>query len=479
MLRRFRNLGPISTLIITLGVVAQQDDPVHEDALAPEQIWEGATFLTTHLDNGLRVSIFADERMPTVTTSLTYLIGSSHEEEDYRGLAHLFEHLMFSGSEKFAERAIFDYVEEFGGTTNATTSFDETDYYALTPPDRFHRILEIYADRMVNLVITETELERDRKIVLEELRANAQNDPINRLSMDALARGMNNHPYSISPLGTEEDVNNVTLDKCLAFYRKYYGPQNAHLVVAGSVDPTETLGLIQQTFGDISKQVEAPPDIPLLSDWTYPDEVVLKDDIPPVEVAAMVYAMPAADSPDYQASNILVSMLNRLDGFEDEIVKKSRRALYAQTVVLNMKAGGVLAFSSVALPYRTKDAAYRYLNETLQKLAEFEWLDDEKLASMKRNYLRGEYRGRYYSSSMASRISFAQDWQGDANLAFDRETQIANVSVEDVKRVYRQYVLEATPVKAYIEPTHVPWYIRAFGRLYPLADRLGLADLFI
>ncbi|MCY4656090.1 MAG: insulinase family protein [Gammaproteobacteria bacterium] len=155
--------------------------------------------------------------MPIVTTRITYHVGSAHEDEDSRGLAHLFEHLMFAKTTNYPERAIYKYVEQFGGSTNAFTSFDETTYYAQTPPRKHYQALEIYADGMTDLELSQDTLDRDKKVVLEELRVGAQNDPFNRLTLDILAKTMNKHPDSISPLGTEQDDGNATLPKCLTF----------------------------------------------------------------------------------------------------------------------------------------------------------------------------------------------------------------------------------------------------------------------
>ena len=466
-------------LTVAIGVAAQQNDTQGVGGSTTSKVWEGATFSTEVLANGLRVSIFADQRMPVVTTQISYAIGSAHEDEGSRGLAHLLEHLMFGATRNYPERAVFNYVEEFGGSTGGQTTYDETLYHARTTPEGLPHVLEIYADRMVNLVIAETAFQREKKIVLEELRAKAQNDPISRLSMDALAIGMNDHPYSIWPGGTEEDLKSVTLETCVAFYQKYYGPRNTHLVIAGPVDALEAMKLVQSTFGVISKQVAVPPEPPQMSDWMFPEEVLLKDDIPPVEVAAMVFALPSAHSPDYDMISVLLELLNGFTGFEHEIVEKRRHALYAQTFDMQMKAGGVLAFGTVSLPYRRKDVAYRYLEQTLQKLGDFEWLDELSLERVKRSRLLREYQSRYYSSSIASRIAFAQDWKGDIHSAFNRETRLDSVTVEDLKRVYRTYILDARRLKAYIEPNHVPWYVRVFGRLYPLAERLGFGRLAI
>ena len=437
------------------------------------------TFKSEYLKNGMLVSIYADQSMPIVSTQLVYNIGSAHEDENSRGLAHLFEHLMFSASKKYPERAVFEYVEQFGGSTNAFTSFDETTYVAGVPPNRFTGVLEIYADRMVNLVLTEEDLERDKKIVLEELRVNAQNDPIKRLAFEGLAAGFEGHPYALSPLGTEEDVNNVTMVSCLDFYARYYGPKNAHLIVVGPVEIAESFEFIETTFGEIEKDVEIPPPVPAFSDWSFPAEINLAEDIPPIEVAAAIFPLPSAKSPDHETLNLLISLLQGLEGFEDELVRKRRKALFAQSIDFQSKAGRILAFASGALPYRRKDAAYLYLDDALRELSSFAWLTDETLNAMKRRYLQTEYRGRYQASQMASRISFSHGSRDNIELAFSREERIAKVTKVDIVNAYRTYILNGNPTRLYIEPERVPWYVKAFGRFYPLADRLGLTGFVL
>ena len=480
MSSRLHNALAIPLLALT-GLVsfAQAADLAEGELTGLKSVWDEATVFSTTLENGLQVSIFADHRMPIVTTRVTYHVGSAHEDEDSRGLAHLFEHLMFAKTTNYPERAIFNYVEQFGGSTNAFTSFDETTYYALTPPQKHYEVLEIYADGMANLDLSQEALDREKKVVLEELRVGAQNDPFNRLTMDILAKTMNQHPYSISPLGTEQDVGNATVAKCLAFYEKYYGPRNAHLLVVGPVDVNETLRAIQSTFGEITKDVQRSESIPPLSEWTFPPVVNAKESIPPVEIAGQVYLLPTTESNETYAVSIMISLLNGIDGYENEIVRKRRVALYAQTAQMSFKAGRIFGFASVALPYRQQKAAFRYIDDTITELATFAWLTEETLESIKKSYLKSEYQSRYYSSSIASRIQAAYDWQHDIDLAFNREEKISQVTVQDIKEAFTKYILQAPHVRIYVEPTHVPWYVRAFGRLYPVAERIGLTDLFL
>lgn len=456
-------------VIAYAGIAYGTGEPAGGETLTAE----GVKFDTGHLNNGMRVSIYEDSSMPVATVRLVYSIGSAHEEDHSRGLAHLFEHLMFSATKNYPERAVYKYVEQFGGSTNATTSFDQTNYFAEIPPDRIPRILEIYADRMVNLVLNEEVLQKDKKIVLEELRVRSQNDPIQRLTYTALQVGFGDHPYAISPLGTEVDVNNATLESCLEFYSTYYGPRNAHLIVVGAVNTDDTWAMVQESFGSIEKPVSQPPEIPLIRDWSFPERIFLKEDIPPVEAAGLIFALPSAKSDEYEATNVMISLLEGIDGFDDVLVRERKKALYAQLIRLDAKAGRVLGFGSVALPYRSENAAYGYIEETIKDLANFGWLTDDSLDAVKRRYLRSEYSSRYISSLMASRIDFAHGWQDDIGLAFGREEIISRISREDVERVFRKYIVEGTATRLYVEPVDVPWYVTMFGRLYPLASRLG------
>lgn len=433
-----------------------------------------ARFTSTQLANGLDVSIYEDQRMPIVTVQLVYYIGSSHEDANSRGLGHLFEHLMLGPTTNHPERAVFKIVELHGGSTNAVITFDETRYFASTPPGPHIKVLEIYADRMVNLQVTEESLAREKKVVLEELRVSAQNDPINRLGFEMLREGLDEHPYAISPLGTEEDVNGTTVAMCLAFYQRYYGPRNAHLSIAGPIDSDETFQVINQLFGSIDKKVESPRSVPALSDWDFPDELELSEDIPPVEASALIFKMPSVTSDDYEASNLMITLMSGIDGFEDELVRKRRKALYAQMFDLPTKAGRILAFGSIALPYRRKETAFSHLDQTLDKLSQFEWLNEQTLHATKQLYLQTEFQGRYRSSSMASRIEFAHGWRNDTLEAFNKEDRIEAVELDDIKQVYLRYIANAKATRIYVKPTRVPWYVSAFGWLYPLADRVGL-----
>jgi zinc protease len=426
-------------------------------------------YVSETLPNGLHVSILPDPTMPIVATQVWYHVGSANEEPKTRGFAHLFEHLMFGGTPMHPERAVWDHHEAFGGDTNAYTSFDETVYVSEIPPSGFDGVLELEADRMVNLSLTEENLANEKRIVTEELRLSTENDPMSRLFTNMLKRVLGDHPYALTPVGTKEDIAAATLDHARGFYERYYRPRNAHVVVVGPVDARATLERVRAAFGPLPPDGTTPGDVPDLLTWRYPDFLEFKEDLPPAEVATIGFPLPGAGHADSAAIEVMQQILSwsALDPFEDELVRKRHRAVYAGTETYAARRGGLIAFYAASLPYRRRSTAFRDLEETRATLGRFEWLDEARVAAAKRKLARYEAQRAYYAASMAGAIGRAAWSEGDELRAFDRSKRIDAVTLEDVKTVFRRYVLDAKPVKLYVKPEHVPLYVCLFGWLYP------------
>ena len=427
-------------------------------------------YVSETLPNGMAVSILPDARMPLVATELWYHVGSANEEPRTRGFAHLFEHLMFGGTSSTSKGEVWELHERHGGSCNAYTSFDDTVFVSEIPPAGHPRLLALEADRMANLSLTAENLENEKRIVTEELRLRTENSPMSRLYVQALSELLGGHPYALEPTGTKEDIAAATLEHAAQFYERYYKPRNAHLVVVGPVDGRATLATIRETFGTMPAEGETPPDVPSLATWTLPPELELSEDLPPVEIALLGFTLPPADDPDAEALELMVALLTgtRVDPVEEELVRRRGKALYAGVETMRARRGGGLALYAVQLPYRRKATAYRILEETRQKLAAFEWLDEEKLAAARRRMAIAEMQGAYHASWLASRIGRAAWYEGDERRAFDRLERIEAVRVEDVEAVFRRTVLEPQPVRMYVSPRHVPVLVRLFGWLAPV-----------
>ena len=429
-----------------------------------------AGLVQTTLDNGLEVTIVPDETMPVVATQVWYHVGAANETRDGRGLAHLFEHLMFGATTTSARGDYGKFVTSVGGDENAYTSPDETIYVSEVPPEAAEEIVRREADRMRNLMLTGENLANEQKIVTEELRLRTENDPMARLLVQAQRALLGEHPYAFDPSGSKADVQSATVQSCRAFYDAYYHPNNAHLVVVGPVDPDRELAAIRDAFGALPRGGTQPADVPPLYGWTFPGDLQLKEDIPPVEVALVGAPLPPASAPDAPAVELLLEVLagGSVDPVHELIVSKQKKALEAGIETINLRRGGGIIFYSASLPYRRKATAMRVLDGAIAELDRMAWLTDDTLASAKRRLAKDDADAYVFAAERAEEIGQARWWLGDARLAFDRTARINAVTKEDVAAAWRAYVRDARKIRVYVKPERIPALIRMFGWLYPL-----------
>ncbi len=214
---------------------------------------------TFTLDNGLDVVVIPDRRAPVVTHMIWYRVGSADEVRGKSGLAHFLEHLMFKGTKKHPAGQFSNTVAELGGQENAFTSYDYTAYYQRVPKEALKTVMEFEADRMTGLVLTDDVVLPERDVILEERRSRTDSDPGAQLSEAVSATLWMNHPYGLPIIGWDHEIQGLTRDDALAFYRKYYTPNNAILVVAGDVDSDEVKALTSDTYAKVERRSEPPP----------------------------------------------------------------------------------------------------------------------------------------------------------------------------------------------------------------------------
>jgi zinc protease len=425
------------------------------------------------LPNGLEVTILPDQSHPVVATQVWYHVGAANETPNTRGFAHLFEHLMFGGTATHDKRDYWEHHRLYGGSDNAYTSWDETVYVSEITPEGLSGVLNLEADRMVNLKLDQQNLDNEKRIVTEELRVGTENSPFDRLEVTLLKQVLGHHPYAVTPVGTKEDIAAANLDLARDFYKRYYRPKNAHLVIVGPVDGAATLEEVRRVFGPLPAEGETPPDPPSLYGWKTPEKVEVSEDIPPVEAAIAGFLLPGPSDPDAYAIKLMNQLLawSAVNPFEEELVRHRKKALFAATFAMEMRRGEALAFISASLPYRREKTAFRFIDETLAKLGRMEWLTDKSLAAAKRTLLRGELESRWYAAQCASRLGEARWNKGDTRAAFENAAKIEAVTRADVVAAFEKYVARGRPIRIYIRPRHVPLLVSMFGWIYPLVKR--------
>ncbi|HZT49124.1 MAG TPA: pitrilysin family protein [Hyphomicrobiaceae bacterium] len=201
------------------------------------------------LANGLQVIVVPDHRAPVVTHYIWYRVGSADEPPGVSGIAHFLEHLMFKSTDRIESGAFSKVISRMGGQDNAFTSHDVTGYYERVAKDRLKTVMAMEADRMVNLKLTEKEVATEREVILEERRSRTENNPSSILSEQMSAALYQNHPYRIPIIGWMHEMAKLSREDALAFYKRFYAPNNAIVVVAGDVTVDEVRALAEATYG--------------------------------------------------------------------------------------------------------------------------------------------------------------------------------------------------------------------------------------
>jgi len=213
---------------------------------------------TFTLGNGLTVVVIPDHRTPVVTQMIWYKVGSADETPGKSGLAHFLEHLMFKGTSKHPAGQFSQTVLKIGGNENAFTSTDYTGYFQRVPRDQLGTMMEFEADRMTGLILKDENVLPERDVVLEEYNMRVANNPEARLTEQIMAALYLNHPYGRPVIGWHQEIEKLDREDALAFYKRFYAPNNATLVIAGDVDEKDVRPMAERTFGQVPPQPSIP-----------------------------------------------------------------------------------------------------------------------------------------------------------------------------------------------------------------------------
>jgi zinc protease len=246
------------------------------------------------LDNGLELVVIPDHRAPVVTHMVWYKVGSADETPGKSGLAHFLEHLMFKGTVKHPPGEFSQVVAHIGGQENAFTSFDYTGYFQRVPSSQLKTVMDFEADRMTGLQLTDALVLPEREVILEEQNQRVGNNPRARLTEQIEAALFLNHPYGKPVIGWRQEMEHLSREDAIAFYKRFYGPNNAIVVIAGDVDPQQALAFAKDTYGKVAQRADIPPRI-------RPQEP------PPVAVRSLTMADPRVEMPVLQRDYLVPS----------------------------------------------------------------------------------------------------------------------------------------------------------------------------
>ncbi len=266
--------------------------------------------VATTLDNGLRVLLLEDHRSPIVSFQVWYRVGSRNEQRGLTGIAHMLEHMMFKGTAKHGPRQFARLVEENGGQDNAFTTQDVTSYFVDIAANRLDVVIDLEADRMVNLTLDPKEIDSERQVVIEERRMRTEDDPGGYLGEEVSSIAFKAHPYGQPIIGWMDDLTRLTPDEIRAFYRTYYQPNNALVVAVGDFKTADVLAKVTRAFGAIPKGAAPPPVLAVEPAANGERRVVVTKAQAELPIVYVAYHVPNHVSPDAAALDLMSTILS-------------------------------------------------------------------------------------------------------------------------------------------------------------------------
>jgi zinc protease len=403
------------------------------------------------LDNGLQVLVLEKHAMPVVAVQVWYHVGSVDEPNGLKGIAHLFEHMMFRGSKNFGPQEHFKLVKAVGGECNAYTSDEETVYYERLPADKLDLAIRLEADRMESLKLDQKVLDTERQVVMEEYRMRVDNDPLGSTTQDLREFLFPDNPYKYGPIGKMLDIQNFTVKDCQQFYNKYYAPNNATLVIVGDVEAEKVFKMVEARFAELK-----PSNLPPKPEFTFVSNKVKavnkgKTDFP-VPVTVLSFYTEGARDKDRAALQVLLNSLadGRSSRLWKSLVNNKKIAEYFLGENIEGAEKGVVILAAAHLPGLSAKVESDIWNQ-IQEI-KTKGLNEDEFAKARSQVRAANMFEKYYANELASTIGYSEVVRGDYNFFYKQDQEIENVTQQDVIRAANKYFKKENVKRVYFEP---------------------------
>lgn len=410
-------------------------------------------FTEYDLANGLHVILHQDRSAPVVAVSVMYHVGSKDEDTARTGFAHFFEHLLFEGSDNIKRGEFMKIVSSNGGQNNANTSQDRTFYYEVFPSNQLQLGLWLESERMMHPVINETGVETQNEVVKEEKRLRIDNQPYGKFVETTFADMFKEHPYRWAPIGSMEHLDAAKLDEFIAFFKKYYVPNNAVLVIAGDIEIEKTKQLVKAYFEPIPKgapvvrkKIEEKPLGGEVIDTAYDANI----QIPAIFAS---YRIPGYKSEDAKALQMISSVLSGSGSsrLQTKLVDNKKTAL--QVAAFNYPLEDYGLYLTLALPNNNAS-----LDELLLDI-------DNEVADLQKNLiseieyqkLQNQFENSFINSNntmlgVAENLANGYTFQNNTNHINEELDAIRAVTREKIREVAAKYLTKDNRVVLYYLP---------------------------
>ncbi len=417
--------------LLAVGVAAVPANVEHRDI----------AFSDTRLKNGLRVIIAEDHHAPVFSIAVSYNVGSRNERRGRTGFAHLFEHMMFKGSENVGPGEHFTLIFNNGGNMNGTTNKDRTVYYESLPTNQLDLGLFLEADRMHSLVINKENLDNQRNAVQEERRIGVDNNPYGKTfeAIDSLA--YDNFSYSHSVIGSMADLNAASVEDVQAFFRTYYAPNNAVVAIVGDVKTADCLEKVKKYFEGIPRQADPDPVDMSEKPRTAERRISLEDALARLTRVDIAYNVPPSADADDAALTVLATVLGsgRSSRLYEAVVHQGQLSGGISAFKGESRGPGLFQIGGTLNPGKSAADLEKTVYAEIEKVKAAppaQWEVEKAQASAKRGVANQLLSSLNRAATMADDAVFFND-PGRLN---GRVARLSAVTPADVQRVARKYL---------------------------------------
>jgi zinc protease len=400
-------------------------------------------FKEFRLKNGLRVILAEDHSAPTYSINVTYNVGSRDERLGRTGFAHLFEHMLFQGSENVGKGEHFILVQNNGGSANGTTNADRTNYFETLPANQLELGIFLEADRMRALNITQANLDNQRQTVQEERRQRIDNAPYGKTYEAVIETAYDNFPYQHPAIGSMEDLNAATVQDVADFFRIYYAPNNAVLSIVGDFQTDAALSLIRKYFETIPAQPAPPvPDVAEPAQKTERRKII-EDAFAQAPRLDIVYKVPSGNTPDWYALSVLGQVLSGgvSSRLYQKLIKEKEVALSASAGPDERRGPSLFWFSIMARAGTDLAALEKLVYEEIERLQREE-IADWELTKVQMQLRRQRAQQRYSTRVRANAFGHYAVYYNDPQLINSVQHKYSQVTKADLQRVAQGYLKE-------------------------------------
>ncbi|MEO8513051.1 MAG: pitrilysin family protein [Ignavibacteria bacterium] len=387
------------------------------------------------MPNGLHVILHKDNTNPIVSVDVWYHVGAKDEDPGRTGFAHLFEHMMFQGSENVKKTGHFNYIQNAGGTLNGTTNQDRTNYFETAPSNQLELLLWLESDRMSTLQVTQENFDNQREVVKEEKRQRYDNVPYGSRWGELMKRAFKGQTYEWIPIGSMADLNSADLNYAKEFYRKYYSPDNAALVISGDIDYKNAKKLAEKYFGDLKPahtKKNAYPEV-IFNQGEIKDTIYDNVQLPGIYIG---YKIPGTTDKDIHALELLSLILGdgKSSRLYKDIVYERKSAKSIGSFLWDNEVGGLFIITATGFKNTNPDSLIDNITNIINTVTASE-VNDIELEKAK-NSIENDYTNSV-QTVMGKADALASYW------TFYKNTNLINTAVSEYLDVTKEQIITA------------------------------------